>query len=313
MALFVTAVAIVGCRRPAAAIEASPRPVRLSSGAAGGSFHAMGDLLTRTRRAERLVEPITNQESAGSVSNLEALQDGAAECAFSYADVAYEAVAGRLPGQRRAFDRLKGVALVQVSPLYFLVPRHSPIHGVADLRGRTIALRSRESGSLQAAMLVLKAYDVDTTSIHVKSESFPGSFARLQDSSVDALFILSGQLSDPVSRAVAGNARILPLSGPPIDRIRQQYPFLRPILIPARTYPGQESHLRTIGVESLLLCRADMDVTQVYEMTKTWFRAAQASGDGPLSGTFSPGRAAATPVPLHPGAARYYRERQLRP
>lgn len=294
-----------------------PAPVEMvtvASGARGGSFHAMGEALLRMRQAEGVAAPLENVETAGSVSNLKALQQGTAECAFSYADVAYDAMVGRLPDAPAPFDQLRGVALVQLSPLYFLVLRDSPVQRVTDLRARTVALRSRDSGSLQAAMLVLEAYGLDAASINIQSESFTGSFARLLDGSVDALFILTGQPSESISQAVASRARIVALAGPPIDRLRERYPFLRPTLILAGSYPGHPTPIRTVGVESVLLCRADVPAVRVYEMTQTWFlTASQSSTDGPMSGPISPARAAATPVPLHPGAARYYRERQLLP
>ena len=287
--------------------------LRLSSGARGGSFHAMGELLVRARRNQKTDGEIENVETAGSVSNLEALQAGTTDCAFSYADVAYEALAGSLPDASRTFDRLRGVAVVQLTPLYFLVSRDSPIRTVSDLRGRTVALRSRESGSLQAAMLVLGAHGLDSTSIQVRSETFLGSFARLEDGSVDALFILTGQPSDPIGKAVESKAKILPIAGDAIDRLRQQYPFLQPSLIPGGTYAGHATPIRTIGMDSLLLCRSEIEPQRVYEITRTWFLAVQSSTDGTMSGVVGPSRASATPIPLHSGAARYYRERQLQP
>jgi TRAP transporter TAXI family solute receptor len=289
-------------------------PLRLSSGAPGGSFHSMGDTLARVSENEHGQHDILNVDTAGSVSNLEALQAGTTDCAFSYADVAYEAMAGRLPDSPpRAFDRLRGVAVVQLTPLYFLVARNSPIRTVSDLRGRTVALRSRESGSLQAAMLVLGAHGLDSRAIHIKSETFLGSFARLEDGSVDALFILTGQPSEPIARAVEAQATILPIAGDLIDRLRRQYPFLQPLLIPSGTYAGHKAPIRTIGMDSLLLCRADIDPQRVYDITRTWFHAAQSSADGSMSGVVGPSRASATSIPLHAGAGRYYRERQLQP
>lgn len=288
-------------------------PLRIATGARSGWFYAMGEALVRTREQEGSDWPLVNLETAGSVSNLEALQLGTADCAFSYSDVAYTAMAGRLPDAPMPFDKLRGVALVQLSPLYFLVRRDSPIQGVDDLRRRTVALRSRDSGSLQAAMLVLEAHGLDEGQITIHSESFTGSFARLLAGSVDAMLILTSQPSDSIT-SVASNARILPLVGPRIDALRARYPFLRPTLILANTYPDQPEPIRTIGVESVMLCRSDVDPRRVYEMTRIWFlTASQSANDGPLSGPIGPSRAAATPVPLHDGAARYYRERQLRP
>ena len=305
--------ASVGCSAAAPSVPPRAPALRLGTGAPGGSFHTMGETLVRVRRGEQAGGEIENVETAGSVSNLEALQAGTTDCAFSYADVAYEALAGRLPDASLTFDRLRGVAVVQLTPLYFLVAHESPIRSVSDLRGRTVALRSRESGSLQAAMLVLGAHGLDSRSIHIRSETFLGAFARLQDGSVDALFILTGQPSDPIARAVESDAKILPIAGDAIDRLRQQYPFLQPSLIPGGVYAGHDAPIRTIGMDSLLLCRAEIEPARVYDITRTWFLAVQSSTDGTMSGVVGPSRAAATPIPLHSGAARYYRERQLQP
>lgn len=306
------AAACWGCERPAPAQAAAEPPLRIGSGARGGSFHADGEALVQVWRNLGLSIPIRNEETAGSVANLEALQNGQTDCAFSYSDVAYEARAGRLPDQRQPFDRLRGVALVQLSPLYFLVPADSSIRSVRDLHGRNVALRSKDSGSLQAAMLVLEAFGLDPSSITIINESFLGSFARLQDGTVDAVFILTGQPSDSVARAVADKARILPIAGDAVTRLREQYPFLRPVLILGGTYAGYDASIRTVGVESLLLCSETVSAERVHQVTKAWFMTAgKLTADGEMSDAISSDLGAATPVPLHEGAKRYYRERQL--
>ena len=86
-----------------------------------------------------------------------------------------------------------------------------------------------------------------------------------------------------------------------------------PQIIPGDAYAGHHAPIRTIGVDSLLLCRAEIDPLRVYEITRTWFLAVQSSTDATMSGVVGPSRASATPIPLHTGAARYYRERQLQP
>jgi TRAP transporter TAXI family solute receptor len=307
-----TLLAMAACEQPAPATRAPVPPLRISTGARGGSFYANGDALVRTWSAIGLADPIVNLETAGSVANLEALQEGRTECAFSYSDLAYEARAGRLPDRRQPYNHLRGVALVWLSPLYFMVPADSPIRSVRDLEGRSVALRSRDSGSLQAAMLVLDAFGLDRSSVRITNESFSGSFARLQEGAVDAVFILTGQPSDSVARAVADNARILPIVGTSIDRLRDEYPFLRPALIVGGTYAGHSSPIRTVGIESLLLCSDTVSADRVHQVTRAWFTAARKlTDDGEMSDAIGPDYAAATPVPLHEGAKRYYRERQL--
>jgi len=104
----------------------------------------------------------------------------------------------------------------------------------------------------------------------------------------------------------------MPIAGPPIDRLRHEYPFLRVTAIPRGTYPGDVPTIRTIGVDSLLVCRRDLDEQLVYDLTRRFFDAlpSLSSSQGALR-FMDLDQAPATPIPLHEGAARFYREREL--
>jgi TRAP-type uncharacterized transport system substrate-binding protein len=84
------------------------------------------------------------------------------------------------------------------------------------------------------------------------------------------------------------------------------------MLIAGGAYPKQSLPVRTIGVHSLLLCRVDLDEGLVYRLTKALFQSL-AEQSNELLWSVDLDRAAATPIPLHAGAARYYRERELFP
>jgi TRAP-type uncharacterized transport system substrate-binding protein len=72
--------------------------------------------------------------------------------------------------------------------------------------------------------------------------------------------------------------------------------------------------VKTVGVETLLLCREDLDAGQVRRVTRAWFIALnRLVNDGLMSEAVSPKVASAVPIPLHSGAADYYRARQLLP
>ena len=300
------------CCRDTRAAPIQPVTIRISAGTHGGDFDAIAHEFASTLgRAPGYAAQV--QSSAGAVDSIEAVEKGTSDCGFSFSNVAYEAFAGRLPDEPKSLNRLRGVALVQVWPLYFLVNRQSSIQGIADLRGRTVAFGSRGSGTFRAAMLVLETYGMDARSVNVQEQGFRESFAQLATQAVDGLFFLAGQRSDIVSRA-AKYARIMPLSGAPVDRLRERYPFFRPSLIPAQTYPGQELPVKTLGLEGLLLCRSDLEARDVRQITKAWFTTLERAGrSGLITNAIGPKAAAATPIPLHPGAADYYRARQLLP
>jgi TRAP transporter TAXI family solute receptor len=249
----------------------------------------------------------------GAVSVLESLQRGASDCGFSYANVAYEAFAGRLSDEPGPFKHLRGVALVQASPLYFIVGGGSPIRDVRDLRGRSLAFGGRSSGSSRAALQVLNAAGVDIASVRIQNEGFPASFQRLREGSLDAVLFMARQPSNVVAKALAHDARLLPLQGPVMDALRERYPFFRPLLIPAGTYPQQVAPIKTLGIASVLLCRDDVAAEHVYQVTQDWFVTfARLAKDGEVADGVSAPLASATPIPLHSGASDYYRARQVR-
>jgi TRAP transporter TAXI family solute receptor len=106
---------------------------------------------------------------------------------------------------------------------------------------------------------------------------------------------------------LSGGARLLNINGPEVDRLRGDLPLLRRVVIPRGAYPGQSAPVHTVAVDQLLVCRADLDNEVVYELTSVLF---DQFPDPRLR--VDPQLAPATVIPLHPGAARYYRERELR-
>jgi TRAP transporter TAXI family solute receptor len=287
--------------------------LRIGVGTRGGDFDGLGRALAETLRSGKpgyAVEIVSNE---GAVSTLESLQRGTSDCGFSYANVAYEAFAGRLSDEPGPLTHLRGVALLQVSPLYFLARRGSSIQSVRDLRGRTLAFGGRGSASSRAALLVLNAAGLDLASVRIQNEGFPASFQRLRAGTLDAVFVLAGQPSHFIAKAASHDARLLPLQGPVMDGLRERYPFLRPLLIPARTYSQQVAPIKTVGIASVLLCRDDVAVEHVYRVTQDWFRTfARLAKEGQVADGVGAPLASATPIPLHPGASDYYRARQVR-
>jgi TRAP transporter TAXI family solute receptor len=238
----------------------------------------------------------------GSQRNVEALQQGEAEAAFTMSDVTYDAYAD-------SSRQLRGIAVVYTTTLH-LVVRPEAVRSLADLEGRRLGIGTPGSGSVFTARLVLG--ELGAGNARMEAIPFAEAADRVVTNRLDGLMISSNFPTSSVSRALAGGARLFPIDGPAVDRLRQEYPFLHPMLIPANTYPGQPTAVRTIGIDNLLVCRADLDADLVYAFTRHFMeRLPLAAQQFPSLRLVSPARAASTPIPLHPGAARYYREREL--
>jgi uncharacterized protein len=297
-----------GCAEPAVNAE-RPRAIRIGVGSKGGDFSVMGGELAETLLAEQPPYHVEIVSNGGAVSSLDDLQRGASDCSFSYANITYEAFTGRLADEPGPLTHLRGVAVIELTPLYFVARRGSAVRRVADLEGRSMSLGPRGSGSYRAALTVLDGFGVDTKKVKMQAERFGTSIERMGAGDVDAFFILAGQPGNFRNRV---KERVLPLEGEMVDRLRTRYPFLHPVVVPAGTFASQTAPIRTVGVDSLLLCRDGVPTEDVTRVTKDWFQTvARLVKSGRLGDAVTPALASATPIPLHPGAAEYYRARQV--
>ena len=181
------------------------------------------------------------------------------------------------------------------------------MRGPQDLRGRRVGVGPEGSGTAVTASLILQAYGLSAHDFHTETIGFQEGATKLLNGELDAMFDNAIIRSEALKRAAHGGARFVPIEGPAADRLRREYPFLRVTVIAPELYG---TSVRTIGVDGLLICRSDLDETLVYELTKQLFASLKSLGRGALR-SMDVKQAPATPVPLHPGAARYYREREL--
>lgn len=250
--------------------------------------------------------------TGGSVTQLEALQNGSADVGNAMADVAYMASRGQLDESAGAFDKLRGIAVMQPTAIHVLVRARSTVTSIADLRGAHVALGAPGSETVLVAKMLLETFGLSTSDVRGEFLPFPEVADRMTAGQLDAAFISSRYPSENVANAARGGARLLDVVGAPIEQLRREYPFMRKALIPEGVYTGQSNAVRTIVIDNLLLCRADLDDNLVYALTKVLLDALPSAAA--RLGPFPPldvRRTPATPLPLHAGAARYYREREL--
>ena len=232
-----------------------------------------------------------------------ALQKGEVDVTIMFADTAYLAFVGQLGGE--PYDRLRGIATLNPNPLYLLVRRGSAIRQLADLQGRRVGVGRPGASIALTAKVVLETFHLD---VEESDAAVGDALAALAAGELDALFVGGVSAGDQVRAALAGNAEVLPFSPETIARLQRRHPFMRGMVIPrdlARGAPGL-----TIGLDGLLVCRSGLDADIVYGVTKAFFQALPdlSAFDTPPLRQMNPEDASATPIPLHEGAARYYRE-----
>jgi len=297
----------VNCRQGDRRTPARPvTRVTLVTGPIGGGSFPLGREIAEAINQGLADVELQTVVSAGAVANIRAIQEDKADLALTFADVAYLSFNGQLTPTDLPFDQVRGIAVLQVTPVALVARPGLHVRGPQDLRGRRVGVGPEGSGTEVTASLILQAYGLGE---HVRTETlgFQEGATKLLNGELDAMFDNAIIRSEALNRAAEGGARFVPIEGPAADNLRREYPFLRVSVIAPELYG---TGVRTIGVDGLLICRSDLDEALVYQLTKQLFASMKTLGRGALR-SMDVKQAPATPVPLHPGAARYYREREL--
>jgi uncharacterized protein len=289
-------VVLTGCRARVDAEAATPRPVLRISMRPTDTLTAFLDLPQFSMQAV----PIGDAQK-----RLEALEKGSIDVASAVADVTYAAFYGRVPGRSTPLEKIRGIALMNRAVVHLLVgPTVNPRNGFHGMR---IVLGDPAGGNSALGERLINSMGVATSTIRGEFAPYDVAADQLLKGDVDALVATVQPPHISIARALGGGARLLEIKGPEVDRLRVHYPLLRRTVLPRGTYPGQDVPLHTVGVDLLFVCRADLDAQLVYELTRALLE------DIPkrIRREVDPHRAPATVIPLHPGAARYYREREM--
>jgi TRAP transporter TAXI family solute receptor len=247
------------------------------------------------------------RRGGSSSDSVEALQRGEADVAIAGADSVYLSSVGQPDGQSAPLDYPRAIAVLQPRLIQLVVGKTTGIESVKGLRGHRVAY----SGSTSSiSSLVLEAFGLRNGDVELVPLEIGDKLAQLMDGRLEAALFYGTYPVDEVNAAIRAGSRMLALAGPDIDRLREQYPFLRPIEIPDIVY--HDRTVKTIGLNLVLICRSDLDESTVHAITKALFDALPALSTSDASFRYVDlEQASATPVALHAGAARFYREREL--
>jgi TRAP transporter TAXI family solute receptor len=279
--------------------------VRLATAAATTEYFALGTGLAEVLGADRLHV----RQTTGSVDNVLLLHDGLVDAALIQNDIAHLAYAGLGPFQGKLpMTELRALAALFPEQVHVVTVRGSGIENLADLRGAAVDIGPDDSGSRFNAAQVLAAAGLTLGDLGRVQGSAPGD--ALDDLVAGRLqaAIMTGAPPYPEvsSHAIAAPLQLLSLTDEQVAELTRDAPYLLPMTIPARTYPGQEEPVKTLGVSALLVAREELADEIAVELVETLM-----ADDTPLAQHtvqawyISPWTAErGLPLPLHPAAAQ---------
>jgi len=313
--------------RSVAAQEA--RFFRIATGPVGGSAYALGGLLAETLSSPPGTPPceeggscgvpglvVLAQSSAGSLANLELLAAGRVEAAIVHADLAEAAERGEEEIARGALGgRLRALAALLPAAVHLLVRAEVAIATPADLAGKRVGLEEPGSGNGRLARRLLEAFGLDEGRFEPVFLARTPMVVAMATGQLDALLLVGAWPLPTVEELVRDwGARLLPVVGPPVDALIRAVPYLGYQLVPFGAYPGQPA-VETVGLPLLWVASIDLPEDLALSLVAALWRPEnrpRLRAGHPQGRELGPEQAVqGLPVPLHPGAARWYREQGL--
>jgi TRAP transporter TAXI family solute receptor len=292
---------VSGCRSTAATEER--RTIRYLSWTTAGSFS--NDLIARLGAAlpDARVE---TEHTSGSLVVVSSVNEGKGDFGFSTADIAYTAYRRGIDQAQYPHTNLRAIAVRWVNSIYAIVPSTSDVRTIADLRGKRVGVSVQGSGYELLTRLILETYGLSYADMQARFVEADRLTDALRNRELDAIMLSATPLSD-LSKVRDAGFRVVPLDRDAVKRLQSQYPFVKTVTLDRDGLGPRDS--MTVGVDSVLVCRADLDEPAAYQLTKVLYQIL--SDLARSEPAIDPGNASATPIPLHPGAARFYREQEV--
>jgi hypothetical protein len=257
---------------------------------------------------------VSVQATKASAENLNLLQVGRAEVAFTLGDSLSDAWRGEEEALFKVpLKRLRVIAGMYPNYIHIVARSDSRIRTLADLKGKRISVGSIKSGTEMNARAILRAAGLSYADF-ARVEYLPfGESVELMKSRQLDVTLQSAGLGVASIRELANAVKIVVVPIP--DEVVQRVGDLayQAGRIPAKTYAGQDEDVATVAIKNFLVTHEDVPRETVYRMTKSMFENLDVlvKAHSAASGIDAKTAAKNTPVPLHPGAEKYYREAGL--
>jgi TRAP transporter TAXI family solute receptor len=287
--------------------------VNILTGGTAGVYYPLGVAISKVLTDKVPGTRPSVQATKGSVENLNLIQGGKGEVAFTLGDSLAAAVAGSADaGFKAPLDNVQTLGAIYPNYVQIVASQESGIKTLADLKGKRLSVGAPKSGTELNARAILAAAGMSYEDLgKVEYLDFAQSVELMKNRQIDATLQSAG-LGVASLRDLATSVPVVVVSVPEDVAQKMGQPFFS-ATIPANTYEGQGEDVVTVAVPNFLVTRADLSEDLVYKITQAIYenlpelQAAHAAAKGIALDKAAKG----SPAPLHPGAQKYFTEKNV--
>ncbi|RED18305.1 TAXI family TRAP transporter solute-binding subunit [Pontivivens insulae] len=293
---------------------AHAQDISIVTGSEAGVYFVVGNTVADIVNSHSTDLNVTSSTSGGSIANIESLRVGEADFGVAQSDWQFHAINGSARFEGNGFDDLRAVFSVHGEPFTLLARADSGIETFDDLRGKRVNLGNPGSGQRGTAEVLLDAYGWAATDFALAAElTGDEQGPALCAGELDAIFFVAGHPNNSIHEGTAFcDSQLVPVQGPEVAALIAANPFYTDAIVPRGYYAsGNQIDTPSFGVRATFVTSATQPDDVVYEIVRTVFENFDAFRYAHPAFELLDPQSMATDglsAPLHPGAARYYRE-----
>jgi len=297
----------------------------LATASTGGTYYPVGvaiSTLTKVKLEPSQKIGMSAISSAGSGENVKLLRDGEAQFAILQGLYGYYARTGTGPIEADGpQENLRSVSMLWQNVEHFVIQSDladsGTISDMAELKGETMALGAQNSGTLGSNITILDGFGIDADNDYeLLYAGYGPSAEAVQNGQAAGMSTPAGVPVSAVTQlfSTAGDkVTLLSFTPEQIVTANGDRDLWTEYVIPGGTYPGLDEDVTTIAQPNFLATSADLPEEDVYQITRTMYENLPfLQAIHPATKAMALEKAiAGLPLPLHPGAQRFYEEQGL--
>ncbi len=284
------------------------------TGSPGGIYNPLGYKIAEvvSKYSDKL--EVQAQDSGASVANGKAIKIGDAQVALMQSDVAYFAYNGKLikDFEGNPVTNLRALASLYPEPIQIVARQDAGVKTIWDLEGKVVAVGNPGSGLYATAYTVLTTLGL-WDKIVKQELGFKDVSQQIKQGTVDVFFVVAGVPTPKISElAIQVKLNLVNVPDDAIQKLKEAGlgSLYLPYKIPANSYDFQKEEIQTITVMATLVASADLPDDVVYEFLKTMFdHLDEIKTVHERAKDISLQTAPKVPIPLHPGAEKFYKDK----
>jgi TRAP transporter TAXI family solute receptor len=295
---------------------AAPAAERLSlaTGGTAGTYYPIGGALAKAASKGGALT-VTSESGNASVANINLLGKKEIELGMVQNDVYFWALNGEHMFAGKAVKNLRTVMALYPEDVHVVVTKASGIKTLADFKGKRVSVGAAGSGVEADAQMIVKVAGLTYNDFDAQKLDFGATANRFKDNQVDAAFMTTGYPSPAIMDvATTKDITMIDFDDAFLDKLGKAYPYFVPHIIPGGTYRGIDKDTKVPAVVAIVATHDGVSEQVIYEFLKGVFanlaevqtahaKAKEISLEKAIEGL---------PRPLHPGAAKFFKEKGLK-